>query len=282
VELSRTCRLCPQECEADRPAGKTGACHGSQKAVVASVFAHRGEESCLSGTHGSGTIFFAACNLRCVFCQNYDLSHLDEGREFSAEQLAEAMLRLQRAGCHNINLVTPSHVVPQILQALDLAAENGLRLPLVYNTSSYDAPETLQLLDGVVDIYLADCKIWDSALSATYLQTPDYPDVARAAIAAMHAQVGELKLSEDGIALRGLLVRHLVMPGLLEDSRKILTWLADSVSRDTYVNVMGQYAPAGQVPGQPEFKPINRRTTEAECAAVVNMARQAGLWRIET
>ncbi len=282
VASLRACRFCPRDCGIDRLDGKTGVCRSGRHARVASAFPHLGEEDCLRGWHGSGTIFFNGCNLRCVFCQNFETSQLGEGREVTAAALARTMLGLQAAGCHNVNFVTPEHVVPQILEALVLAVEGGLRLPLVYNTSAYDSLESLRLLDGVVDVYMPDFKLWRPEHCAKYLLARDYADAARAAIAAMHAQVGELKVDEDGLALRGVLVRHLVMPGLLDDTREILRWLATALSRDTFVNVMDQYRPTYKAGTDPRFAAINRRIAEAEFAQAMQHARAAGLWRFDT
>ncbi len=281
LDALQSCRVCPRDCEVDRLSNRTGVCRIGRRAVVASAFAHFGEEDCLRGWRGSGTIFFSGCNLRCVFCQNFETSQLCEGVELEAAQLAQLMLDLQAAGCHNINFVTPEHVVPHILEALVPAVEGGLRLPLVYNTSAYDSLESLRLMDGVVDIYMPDFKLWDAGASARYLGARDYPQAARAAIAAMHAQVGELKVDADGLALRGVLVRHLVMPGLLEDTRQILHWIATSLSRDTYVNIMDQYFPAWKVESDSRYAPIARRPRRQEIEQAFEYARQAGLWRLD-
>ena len=227
-------------------------------ARVSSYFPHLGEEDCLRGWRGSGTIFFSLCNLRCVFCQNFDISQAGQGLVTSPERLAEMMLELQTMGCHNLNFVTPEHVVPQILEALPLAAEAGLRLPLVYNTSAYDSLDSLQLLDGIIDVYMPDFKIWDEGLSLRYLKARDYPAAARRAILEMHRQVGELKLDENGLAMRGVLLRHLVMPGEIAGTEAIMRFVAEQVSPDSYVNVMGQYYPAGKV-GQGKYSEINCR-----------------------
>jgi len=259
-----------------------GVCRSGRYARVASAFPHFGEEDCLRGWKGSGTIFFSWCNLRCVFCQNYDISQLGAGTEITSAQLARLMLKLQATGCHNLNFVTPEHVVPQILEALVIAVEGGLRLPLVYNTSAYDSLDSLRLMDGVVDIYMPDFKLWTAAHCARYLVARDYADAARAAIAAMHAQVGELKVDEDGLALRGVLVRHLVMPGLLDDTREIMRWLATALSRDTFVNVMDQYRPAHKAETEPRFAAINRRILKTEFDQAMEHARAAGLWRFDT
>ncbi len=282
LELLRSCSVCPRNCHVDRLADKTAVCHTGRYARVSSAFAHFGEEDCLRGWNGSGTIFFAWCNLRCAFCQNYETSQDGEGGVVRPEELATIMLELQEAGCHNINFVTPEHVVPQILEALPIAVGRGLRLPLVYNTSSYDSLDSIRLMDGVVDIYMPDFKLWDSSRSLKYLLARDYPDAARRVIQAMHQQVGELKVDEDGLALRGLLVRHLVMPGLLEETRQIMRYLAEEVSPDTYVNLMDQYFPAWKAKTQEKYVEINRPITSAEFNQALAQAYQAGLWRIDT
>jgi putative pyruvate formate lyase activating enzyme len=280
--LSPQCRVCPRYCKGiDRGADKTGVCRIGRYAWVASAFPHFGEEDVLRGWNGSGTIFFSGCNLRCVFCQNWDISQQRRGQECSPRDLARLMVALQEMGCHNINLVTPEHVVPQVVEALPLAVEMGLRLPLVYNTSSYDSPESLRVLDGLVDIYMPDFKFWDREYARTYLLAPDYPEAARHSIAEMHRQVGVLHVDENGLALRGVLVRHLVMPGMLEDTAQILRWLA-SLSPDTYVNVMEQYHPAWKAATDPRFASINRPVTGQEMATAYRLAREAGLWRLDT
>lgn len=281
LELLRACKVCPRLCEVNRWENKSGVCRNRRWARVSSAFAHFGEEDCLRGWRGSGTIFFSGCNLHCVFCQNFDISQIAEGEELTATQLAAVMLELQNAGCHNINFVTPEHVVPQILEALLIAVESGLRLPLVYNTSAYDSLDSLRLMDGVVDIYMPDFKLWDAQRSTKFLLARDYPEVARRAIQTMHRQVGELKVDEDGLALRGVLVRHLVMPGLLDDTREILRWLANECSRDTYVNVMDQYHPAWKVETEPHFAQINRRLSADEFRQAMEYGREAGLWRFD-
>jgi len=280
--LLRSCKVCPHECAVDRWAEQTGLCKTGRRARLSSAFAHHGEEDCLRGWDGSGTIFFSGCNLGCVFCQNFDISQLAGGRELDADQLAEVMLRLQAAGCHNINFVTPEHVVPQILEALPAAIEDGLRLPLVYNTGAYDSLESISSLDGVVDIYMPDFKLWDPQRCAKYLRARDYAPAARAAIKVMHEQVGVLRLDEDGLALRGVLVRHLVMPGMLEDTQAILRWLATELSPDTYLNLMDQYRPAHKAETEPQFAAINRRLSRAEFGRAVEIANAAGLWRLDS
>jgi putative pyruvate formate lyase activating enzyme len=282
VESLHSCRVCPRDCETDRFNNKIGVCKSGRLARVASAFPHFGEEDCLRGWNGSGTIFFGWCNLRCVFCQNFETSQHGEGTEVTAEEIASIMLDLQRIGCHNINFVTPEHVVPQILEALPIAVECGLRLPLVYNTSAYDSLESIRLMDGLVDIYMPDFKLWDAENCRKYLVASDYADAARPVIAEMHAQVGELKVDEDGLALRGVLVRHLVMPGLLDDTREIMRWIATALSRDTYVNVMDQYYPAHKAETEPRFAEINRHTSDSEFCRALEHARSASLWRFDT
>ncbi|MFQ5611284.1 MAG: radical SAM protein [Anaerolineae bacterium] len=271
------CRVCPRDCGVDRLADKAAACKSGRFAQVSSYFAHLGEEDCLRGWNGSGTIFFSMCNLRCVFCQNFDISQANRGQEVSPAGLAGMMLELQEAGCHNINFVTPEHVVPQVLEALVLAVEAGLRLPLVYNTSAYDSLDSLRLLDGVVDVYMPDLKLFDPALTLRYLRAKDYRQAACRAIKEMHRQVGPLKFNERGLARRGVLVRHLVMPGLLDETRRVLRFLAEEVSPDTYVNVMAQYHPAGKVVFSDKYAEINRPLAGPEYEAALQLARDAGL-----
>jgi len=289
VEAARgaleACRLCPRGCGANRREGRTGTCGIGRRAVVSSAFPHLGEEGCLRGRRGSGTVFLAGCGLRCVFCQNADVSWLRMGEELDAEDLAAVFLALQARGCHNLNLVTPSHVVPQVLEALLWAAEGGLHLPVVYNSGGYDTASTLRLLDGVVDVYLPDFKFWRSGTAERYAAAPDYPERARAAVAEMHRQVGPLRFGPDGLARRGVLVRHLVMPGLGEESAAIFDWLAREVSPDTYVNVMGQYRPEWRVGlpggGGAPFAEIARRPRPREMDEALESFRRAGLWRLD-
>jgi putative pyruvate formate lyase activating enzyme len=246
---------------------------------VSSWFAHFGEEDCLRGTRGSGTIFFGFCNLKCVFCQNHDTSQGGAGNELRPEELADVMLELQNVhGCHNINFVTPEHVVPQLLEALPFAIEGGLRLPLVYNTSSYDSLESLALLDGIVDIYMPDFKIWTKQSGIRYLKAKDYAEVARRIVREMQRQVGTLELGSDGLARRGVLVRHLVMPGLLDETREIFEFLAREISRETYVNVMGQYRPDYKTEQYPE---IDRCPTAEEMSEARALFARAGLRRMD-
>jgi putative pyruvate formate lyase activating enzyme len=276
-----SCRVCPRNCGNNRLRNEAAACHTGRYAKVASAFAHFGEEDCLRGSHGSGTIFFAFCNLRCVFCQNWDISQAPGGQELSAAAIADLMLQLQAAGCHNINFVTPEHVAPQVAEAIVAAVPRGLNLPVVYNTSAYDSLESLRLMDGLIDIYMPDFKFWDPKTARRLARAVDYPEVARQAIIEMHRQVGPLRFDGAGLARRGVLVRHLVMPGQIEESSAILRWLADHVSPDTYVNIMGQYRPEHRVPGNDRYRDIDRRTRRAEIAAAYSAARAAGLWRFD-
>ncbi|MFQ5878983.1 MAG: radical SAM protein [Dehalococcoidia bacterium] len=275
------CTLCPRNCRVDRLADNIGVCKVGRLARVSSFFPHLGEEDVLRGWRGSGTIFFSWCNLRCVFCQNFEVSQIGEGEGVTPRELARMMVRLQEAGSHNINFVTPEHVVPQILEALPYAVEMGLRLPIVYNTSAYDSLESIELMDGVVDIYMPDFKLWDRERARKYLLAPDYPETARRAITAMQRQVGELKVDEEGLALRGMLVRHLVMPGMLEETRQIMAFLSQELSPDTYINVMDQYYPAWKAKTEAKYAEINRRTGPVEMAAAFACARQSGLWRFD-
>jgi putative pyruvate formate lyase activating enzyme len=254
---------------------------------VASAFAHFGEEGCLRGRRGSGTIFFASCNLRCVFCQNWDISHdAAAGREVDARELADLMLALQTRGCHNVNLVTPTHVVPQIVEALGRAVPAGLRIPVVYNTSAYDSLAALRLMEGLVDIYMPDFKFWRPQTARELAYAEDYPERARAAVREMHRQVGALRFGADGVARRGVLVRHLVMPGQTEESAAIFEWLAREVSTETYVNIMGQYRPSFEVGtpsprGRRRHAGIDRRPDSQELIEAAASARAAGLHRFD-
>jgi len=274
------CRMCPRACGANRLAGKTGTCKIGRYARVSSFFPHHGEEDPLRGWRGSGTIFFAQCNLRCVFCQNYDISQSGDFPEAGPAGLAGMMLALQEMGCHNINFVTPSHVVPQILEALVIAIEGGLHLPLVYNTSGYDSLETLFHLDGIIDIYMPDFKMWDEEHAAKYLLARDYPETARAALREMHRQVGDLELDQDGIARRGVLVRHLVMPGGIAGTAPLAAFLAKELSLETYVNLMKQYHPQGRVDRE-KFSEINRRATQQDFEEAEEVMAAEGLQRLD-
>jgi putative pyruvate formate lyase activating enzyme len=268
---------------ADRARSCPGCCPIGRQAVVAAHFPHFGEEDCLRGRNGSGTIFFSGCNLRCVFCQNYDISWQVHGEPAPPRRLAAMTLELQDRGCHNINLVTPEHVVPQILEALPLAMEAGLRLPIVYNTSAYDSLDSLALMQGIVDIYMPDLKIWTPGHARRYLRMPGYPQAARQAVTEMHRQVGPLRIGEPGLARRGLLVRHLVMPGMLEETRAILRYVAAELGTGTYVNLMAQYRPAGLVgsnhcDGYPE---IARQLARDEYDRAAAFAWELGLRRLD-
>jgi putative pyruvate formate lyase activating enzyme len=276
----KACRVCPWDCEVNRLEDERKICFTGRYARVESYFAHFGEEDCLRGWRGSGTIFFAWCNLKCVFCQNFSISQREAGREVGPRELAQMMLELQEAGCHNINLVTPEHVVPQILEALPHAIQGGLRLPIVYNTSGFDSLESLAHMEGIVDIYMPDFKYWTPESSKRYLKSPRYPEAARAALKEMHRQVGDLEIDENGLARRGLLVRHLVMPEGLDETRQIMRFLARELSPHTYVNIMDQYRPAGKV-GPESFPEINRRVSPEEVAEAYRLACQAGLWRFD-
>jgi len=277
-EHLQRCDLCARGCHVNRLLSTRGAaCRTGELARVYSAGPHHGEERPLSGRLGSGTVFFSWCSLACVFCQNWEISQRGEGRETTAGALADLMLGLQQAGCHNINLVTPSHVVAQILSAVAIAAEKGLRLPLVWNTGGYDSPEALALLDGVVDIYMPDMKFADSAVASRFLKVKDYAEVNRAAVREMHRQVGDLAL-EAGLARRGLLVRHLVLPENLAGTDRILAFLAREISSDTYLNLMDQYRPCYRAD---EYPPLDRRPTRAEMAAARAAARALGLHRLD-
>ncbi len=278
------CKACPRDCGVNRLEDKWAACKTGRLAVVGSYFPHFGEEDCLRGWKGSGTIFFSHCNLRCVFCQNYDISQaVRPGKATpgsSTEQIADMMLELQQRGCHNINFVTPEHVVPQVIEAVVKAIEGGLHLPIVYNTSAYDSLESIELMDGIVDIYMPDFKYWSAERSRTYMKAENYPEAARAAVRAMHRQVGQLVLDEDGLAKRGIILRHLVMPGCLTETRSILEWIAAELGPDTYVNLMDQYHPAGKVSAQ-RYAEINRGLTSAEFLEAQRIAQELGLHRLD-
>ncbi len=273
------CDICPRECGVNRRESAKGAgCRTRERALVSSYNPHFGEEAPLVGMRGSGTIFFSWCNLKCQFCQNYEISQLGEGREVEPEQLAAMMLHLQKMGCHNINFVSPTHVVPQILAGVFIAAEAGLHIPLVYNTGGYDSLKTLALLDGVFDIYMPDMKYSDETIALRLSKVKNYPAINRAAVAEMHRQVGDLYLDERGIALRGLLVRHLVLPGGLAGTAEIMRFLAEEISCNTYLNIMDQYRPCYKAY---EYTELNRRITSEEYAEAVRLAQEAGLHRLD-
>ena len=275
-ELLTECTLCPRRCGIDRTAGELGFCGTGESAVIASHGPHFGEEPPLVGRCGSGTIFFCGCNLGCIFCQNYDISHLKRGREVSSEELAAMMLSLQKGGCHNINLVTPTHVVPQILDALVVARAHGLTVPLVYNCGGYESLETLDLLDGVIAIYMPDAKYSDNAVSKTLCGASDYWEVCCAAVKEMHRQVGDLQINTRGVATRGLLVRHLVLPEGLAGTPEVMRFLAEEISVNAYVNVMEQYRPCYRAK---EDVRLGRRITVNEFAEALDEARNHGLHR---
>jgi len=273
------CDLCPRDCHVNRLQSATGAvCRTGERALVASFGPHFGEESCLVGRHGSGTIFFSWCNLRCQFCQNYDISQLGAGREVEPEEIAAMMLALQARGCHNINFVTPSHVVPQILAAVAIAGERGLHIPLVYNTGGYDALVSLTLLDGIVDIYMPDMKYADESLARRYSKVRNYPAINQVAVKEMHRQVGDLVCDDEGIARRGLLVRHLVLPDGMAGTADIVRFLANAISPNTFLNVMDQYRPRFNAC---DFRELNRPITRNEYREAIRLAEVAGLCRIE-
>jgi putative pyruvate formate lyase activating enzyme len=275
----KDCDLCARYCHVDRIATTRGAvCRTGERAVVYSAGPHHGEEDCLRGTRGSGTIFFSFCNLRCVYCQNWEISWRGEGREVSTDELAAIMLRLQAAGCHNINFVTPSHVVAQIIAAVDRAAAQGLTVPLVYNTGGYDSPEALALLDGAIDIYMPDMKYGDPEFAHRYSHVRDYVRVNQAAIREMHRQVGELAIDEYGLARRGLLVRHLVLPNRIAGTAETLRFIAEEISPDTYLNLMDQYRPCYRADDYPE---LDRAITGAEFREALAIAKRAGLTRFD-
>jgi len=278
--IMESCQLCPRKCGVNRLEGMSGFCQAPGATLVISAFhPHFGEERPLVGNGGSGTIFITHCNLRCVFCQNWEISQLGMGSESDVDELAGMMLRLQEIGCHNINLVTPTHYSARILQALDIAAGAGLQLPIVYNTSGWERLEILEFLDGVVDIYLPDFKYWESEMSAKYSSgAENYPEVTRAAILEMHRQVGVAKPAEDGIMQRGLMIRHLVMPNNIAGSDKIMEWIAENLPKDTYVNIMAQYTPLYKAYDYPE---ISRRITSEEYNQVVELAQELGLTNLD-
>jgi len=276
LALMNPCRLCPRECGVNRLAGEEGLCRTGRLAGVASYHPHFGEEAPLVGRYGSGTIFFSSCSLLCSFCQNYEISHRKGGITIEPDQLATMMLELAGRGCHNINFVTPTHVIPQILEALVPAIEHGLKIPLVYNSSGYDRVETLRLLDGVFDIYLPDFKFWENRWADRFCRAPDYREHAREAIREMHRQVGDLEIDDRGIAVRGLLVRHLVMPEGIAGTDEIASFLSREISSGTYLNIMAQYHPCGTATDDPV---IDRPLRDTEFREALAAARRAGLSR---
>jgi len=275
-EILSECSLCPRRCGVNRTQGELGYCRAGSELMISSVFPHFGEEAPLVGYRGSGTIFLTHCNLRCVFCQNYDISHLGRGEKTSPSQMASYMMRLQGLGCHNINFVTPTHYVPQITASLPEAIERGLRLPLVYNCSGYDSLEVIKLLDGIIDIYMPDAKYAGEEPAKRFSNAPDYPPVLKEVLKEMYRQVGDLQMDENGIAERGLLIRHLVMPGNLGGTEDLMKFIAEEISRDSYVNVMQQYRPEYKGRDYPE---LSRRITYGEYLDAVKTARRFGLHR---
>jgi putative pyruvate formate lyase activating enzyme len=273
-----SCNICAHHCAINRRIGELGNCKTGERAKISSYGPHMGEEDPLRGSRGSGTIFFTRCNLRCQYCQNHDISQADSGSEIEPEELAVIMLELQDNGCHNINFVSPSHVVPQILAGVLIAAGAGLRIPLVYNTGGYDSYPSLKLLDGVIDIYMPDMKYADPEIAWRYSKIPDYVRINRSVVKEMHAQVGDLLMDDRGIATRGLLVRHLILPDNLAGTDQVVGFLADEISPNTYLNLMDQYRPAYQAHHYPE---LNRRITREEYNSAVHMARSAGLTRLD-
>lgn len=277
-DILNACIICPRRCGVDRLSNETGICKTGKNALVSSYNPHFGEEAPLVGSHGSGTIFFTHCNLMCLFCQNYDISHEGHGQEVSPEQIAAMMLALQNQGCHNINFVTPSHVVPQILSAVDIAVQNGLTVPLVYNSGGYDRVETLKLLEGVFDIYMPDFKFWDPDFAESVCDAKDYPAVARKALIEMHRQVGDLVVTKSGTAERGLLIRHLVLPNGLAGTRDVMRFIATKISSDSYVNIMSQYRPCGRAA---EVKGLSMYPLRNDYQEAVQAAKEEGISRLD-
>jgi len=273
-----SCELCPRKCGINRLKDEVGICKTGQLARVSGAFAHFGEEAPLVGSKGSGTIFFSYCNLLCNFCQNYETSHLGDGRAVNKNELAEIMISLQNEGCHNINFVSPSHVVFQILSALEVAIEKGLRLPLVFNTAAYDCVETLELLDGIIDIYMPDFKFWNIDIAEKTCCAKNYPEIARLAIKEMYQQVGDLKINSSGIATSGLLLRHLVLPNKLAGTREIMRFIATQISNNTYTNIMPQYRPCGQAS---QIEGLASHVTAEEFKEAIHEAKQEGIHRLD-
>ena len=276
-EILKSCTLCPRNCQVDRVSGELGVCRTGVLPMVSSANPHFGEEAPLVGSRGSGTIFFTNCNLKCVFCQNYDISYLGAGEEISTGELSSLMIGLQRRGCPNINFVTPTHQIAQIVEALPRAIEDGLDVPLVYNCGGYESVETLKQLDSVFDIYMPDIKYGDNAAAKALSGAPDYVEVVKAALGEMHAQVGDLALDESGIARSGLIIRHLVLPNGLAGTAEVMRFIAEEISPDSYVNIMDQYRPSYKAC---EHEDISRAITDREFREAVEMARDAGLRRL--
>lgn len=277
-EILKDCTLCPRQCKVDRTSGGRGFCKTGDKPFISSYSPHFGEEKPLVGRFGSGTIFMGNCNLGCIFCQNYSISHLGEGTEMSFTKLADIMLSLQKQGCHNINLVTPTHQMPMILRAIMIASEKGLKLPIVYNCGGYESLNAIKILESVVDIYMPDFKYIDPAMAKIYSKAEDYPEAAMAAIREMHRQVSDLVTDQKGIATKGLLVRHLVLPEGIAGTAGVVKFIAKEISKNTYINIMDQYHPCYKAF---DYPPLNRRLTHQEYADAIQMAEDAGLKRID-
>jgi len=277
--MLQNCVLCPHQCKVDRTRGERGYCRTLDNVIVSGADAHFGEERELVGRYGSGTIFFSHCNMTCVFCQNYEISYCGEGEEITPEQLGEIMLQLQANRCHNINLVSPGHIVPQIVEAIYFAAGKGLSIPIVYNTNGYDLTDTLKLLNGIIDIYMPDIKFGDDVAAQKYLGVKQYYTIAKNAVTEMYGQVGNLAVDSSGTAYKGLLIRHLVMPENLAATEEIMRFIAEEISPETYVNIMAQYFPAHKAH---EYRELRRRITKLEFDAALTMAKKAGLSNIKT
>jgi len=277
-DLLHNCHVCPRHCGINRLVGETGKCRTGKNAIISSYGPHFGEESPLVGQHGSGTIFFTNCNLQCLFCQNYSISQLGNGSEVSKEELAGIMLSLQKMGCHNINLVSPTHVVPQILEALELAINLGLHLPLVYNSGGYDRTEVLSILDGIIDIYMPDMKYSDDATAKDLSGIEDYTSYNKSAVKEMHRQVGDLQLDRANIATRGLLIRHLVLPHELAGTKETVEYISRGISPHSYVNIMDQYRPCYQAHKR---KQLSRTISHQEFSEAIELANESGLYRLD-
>lgn len=274
IEISRHCALCPRRCGVNRPAGETGFCRTKLICRIAAALPHYGEEPPISGSKGAGTIFFSSCNLRCVYCQNYQISHLNQGFDITSEELAMKFLSLQNEGCHNLELVSPSHQIVGILKAIQIAVQEGFQLPIVYNTNGYEELETLKMLDGIVDIYLPDFKYFQDEMAEKYSSVSDYVENTKIAIKEMFRQVGYLKVNEDGIAIKGLIIRHLVLPQNISGTIKILKWIAEDLSPEVHISLMAQYYPIYKAKLYPE---INRRITDIEYEMAIDFAEALGL-----
>ncbi|MFH8108611.1 MAG: radical SAM protein [Candidatus Aenigmatarchaeota archaeon] len=279
-KILEKCELCPRKCHINRLVGEKGVCRSGLKLKISSFFPHFGEEDVLVGTHGSGTIFLSNCSLRCVYCQNYEISHLGEGKEFSEEEVSEMMLSLQKMGCHNINLVTPTHFAPQLVKAIKIAGEKGLRLPIVWNCGGYENVKVIKLLDGIVDIYMPDIKYGSNEGAKKYSDPPvqDYWDRCKEAVKEMYHQVGDLKV-ENGLAIRGLLIRHLVLPNNIAETFNVLNFIAKEISPNSYVNIMSQYYPAGKVLLKPEKYPELTKSIREDYKKAIELAFKFNLIR---